>query len=92
MFTNDAKSYIILLGIPITYVDPFSPRLNLNNISQTNKSHMFTPVEFHCAKIVILQVCQNFLDLHIIPNTKANYKNKIKNLKFLKNIKKENEY
>lgn len=92
MFTNDAKSYIILLGIPITYVASFSPRLNLNNISQTNKSHMFTPVEFHYAKIVILQVCQNFLDLPVTSNTKANPKNKIKNLIFLKTIKKENEY
>lgn len=88
MFANDAKRCIIPSGIPITYVDPFSPRSNLNDFFQANKSHMLTPIEFCYVKTAILQVCQYFLDLCVTPNTKINSKNETQNVKFFKKIRK----
>lgn len=79
IFTNNAKNCISLSGSPITNADPFSPRLNLNNMSQTSKSHTFIWVEFHYVRVAILQVRQILLDLRISPSAKINSKSEIEN-------------
>lgn len=41
---------------PFTNAGPFSPKLNLNNMSQTTMSHTLCWIEFPYFRIAILQV------------------------------------